>query len=159
MTIDFIVLRFFIPLGTMALLSFSCPLVFATVNGMRHPQLRVSMMSGNMMGPGMMGSGSSESSDNGNSPSKPITLLNDYVKSQQLNCFSCHSITRTKMAPSFIEIAHHYSGTSKAEHILSTSINRGVTGRWPGYGGMPSGMANLQQSHDLAKLILELVKK
>lgn len=121
------------------------------ITGSNASKLRVSMMRGSMMGPGMFGS--STNSGKSESNARPLEA---YISNQRLTCFSCHSVSRSSIGPSFDEIAHRYADDPNAGKILASSITQGVSGKWPNYGGMPGGLANHGQAQKLAHLIMEL---
>lgn len=128
------------------------------------PNLKIAMMSGNMMGRGMMdgntmGPGMPGSSSNSrNAPESTVSPLEAYIGNQHLSCFSCHAISRNRIGPSFDDIAQRYAGDPDAERMLSGAILQGVVGKWQGYGGMPGKLASPEQAGELAHLIMDLTK-
>ena len=111
-----------------------------------------SMMGGDMMGSSMPPVMNRRASENVGRP------LADYIRNQNLSCFSCHAVSGSDMGPSFVEISHRYEGNPKAEAILTRSVIHGVSGKWPGYGAMPGGLASPKQAQKVASLIIRLSK-
>lgn len=107
---------------------------------------------------GMMGRGMTAAPDGSNEPA-PITVnpsqareLSGYVQSQHLQCMQCHAVSKSSIAPSFSVVSARYAHRKDAVQVLSENIAHGI-------GRMPPGLANKQQAHDLAKLILGLVEE
>jgi cytochrome c len=105
-----------------------------------------------MMGPSM----SASSTINGNSSEIAARPLIEYIRKQRLNCFSCHAVSKRGRGPSFSEIAHRYAGDPNVEKTLTSSIARGVSRKWRGYGRMPGGLATPEQASELAHFIMRL---
>jgi len=50
---------------------------------------------------------------------------------RQNNCFKCHSVSKKKDGPSFIEVALKYKGKPEAESRLSTHLTTGEKAKFP----------------------------
>lgn len=118
--------------------------------GMGPGMMSGGMMGGGAMGPGMMGpqEGPAASSSMPVNPDR-AQALETYIRSQNLVCLQCHSVSGNGFGPPFALIAATYAGKRGAEEILAEHISQG-------FGRMPSGLATSAQSARLARMILAL---
>lgn len=105
------------------------------------------------MGRGMMGM-----PNGSNDEAVPATVnpahakeLLGYIQHQRLQCLQCHAISKVIFGPSFASVSARYAHQQDAAKILDDHIAHG-------FGRMPPGLANDQQAHDLAKLIISLAE-
>lgn len=114
-------------------------------------------MGGRMMGGGMMGGTMGSLPQNEPTTASPAAQhLVQYVRSNSPACFSCHTVYRSTIGPSFSDIAKRYHGQRGARDILTDSIVHGVAGKWRGYPAMAGGLASPKQAKELARLIMAL---
>jgi cytochrome c551/c552 len=74
-------------------------------------------------------------------------------------CGTCHSIDKSSVAPSFMEISEKYKGDKDAANKIATSITMGGSFGWE-FGEMPAkGLgANDAEIQSLSKFIAGLAK-
>ena len=108
------------------------------------------MMGGGMMGEGMMGPQGvpEEPSSMPVNPDHAGALLS-YIRSQNLVCLQCHSVSGSGFGPPFALIAATYAGKQGAQQTLAEHILQG-------FGRMPPGLATPAQAAQLARMILAL---
>lgn len=70
-------------------------------------------------------------------------------------CIACHDVEKKKMGPTFKEISAKYKGQSGADAMLTTSIEKGVKGKW-GKVPMPAQKVTPADAQALSKWILSL---
>ena len=108
------------------------------------------------IGPGMMGGGMmSRTADSQTSPiaadPQNADALLAYIRSNNLPCSQCHSVSNGGFGPSFAAISASYSDRSDAVATLEDHIANG-------FRRMPGGLASNSQSEHLARMILGLAK-
>ena len=125
--------------------------VFSGIYYVFNPSFAVGGMGG--MGHGMMGmpDDSNESVPITVNPSHAKELLG-YVQNQHLQCMQCHAVSKFIAGPSLSSVSARYAHKKDAIQILSDHISHG-------FGRMPPGLANDQQAHELAKLIISLAEE
>jgi cytochrome c len=80
------------------------------------------------------------------SPAVHAEAATGLALAQQMNCMSCHSVTRSFMGPALRDVAAKYAGREDAATYLKHKILDGSTGVW-GTVPMP---ANTQLTPDQA---------
>ena len=72
------------------------------------------------------------------------------------NCFACHRIDRTHLAPQFKVIAAKYAGERGAEELLARKIREGGVGFWGNTPMPPQPQVTESESATLSRWILSL---
>lgn len=114
------------------------------------------MMGGGMMGGGMMGGGTGAPAEGQAAAGPAARHLVEYVRSNGLACFSCHTVYSNGMGPALVDVSRRYHGQRGARQMLADSIAHGIAGKWRGYPAMPGGLASPEQAKELAAMILSL---
>lgn len=115
------------------------------------------MMGGGMMGGGMMSGGmmgQSPKNDQATSASvnpENADALLAYIRSNNLPCAQCHSVSGNGFGPSFEAVSANYANRDDAEAVLKDHIEHG-------YRRMPGGLAGSSEAAHLARMILDLAK-
>ena len=83
----------------------------------------------------------------------------DAAKAQELakskNCFTCHSVDKKLVGPSFKDVAAKYKGDSGAVGALSKKVISGTSGTW-GAIPMPPNPVSQDEAKTLVEWILTL---
>lgn len=79
-------------------------------------------------------------------------LLTKYISSHNLSCMQCHEINANKVGPAYVVVSQKYASQPDAIKLIQSHIANG-------YGAMPGGLANKEESYDLAKITLQLTNK
>ena len=128
-----------------------------STQGHKPRMMMAGMMDGGMMGGGMMSGGmmgQSPRNDQAASASvnpKNADALLAYIRSNNLPCTQCHSISDNGFGPSFEAVSANYANRDDAEAVLKDHIEHG-------FGRMPGGLASNSESAHLARMILDLAK-
>jgi len=85
----------------------------------------------------------------------PIQLERLKSLSRQKNCFSCHTLDKNFVGPSYKDIAAHYTSSPLVETQLTQRLLHGTRGKW-GVIPMPS---NPQLSEAEGREIINLILK
>lgn len=72
-------------------------------------------------------------------------------------CLACHDVADKKLGPTYTEVAAKYKGEDGAAETLTTSILKGVSGKWGGaLPSMPAQSVSEEEAQTLANWILSL---
>ena len=87
------------------------------------------------------------------------TLAIDMPVEGKAKCGTCHTIDKSSVAPSFMEISEKYKGDKNAANKIAASITMGGSFGWE-FGEMPAkGLgANDAEIQSLSKFIANLAK-
>jgi cytochrome c len=86
--------------------------------------------------------------DSANEPGQRLIAAND--------CFTCHSIDRKSIGPSYRQIANKYDNNEGNVENLANRIIKGATGLWSNNKMTPHPTVSYPQAQSMARYILSL---
>lgn len=85
----------------------------------------------------------------------PVQAADESGLAKTKNCFSCHTIDKKLVGPSYKDVAAKYKGDGSAAAKLATKIKAGGSGAW-GPMPMPPNNVSEAEAKKLADWILSL---
>jgi cytochrome c len=82
--------------------------------------------------------------------------LADEALARSKNCFSCHTVDKKLVGPSYKEVAVKYAGQKDAVDKLAAKIQKGGSGVWGSVPMPPNGQVNEAEAKKLAGWVLSL---